>query len=99
MLKKTRLPLTTRFHDLRHYMCDTLDHQGVHARVVMEILGHANITITMNTYAHMLPEVSRAAAERLDALFAVDEADKGTDKDEDGVEQDRTDDREDEAQN
>jgi len=49
----------------------------------------------MNTYTHVLPEVSRAAAERLDALFTGDEADEGTDKDEDVVEQDRTGDRED----
>jgi integrase len=39
----------------------------------MEILGHTNINITMNTYAHVLPQVSREAADKLDALLTPDE--------------------------
>ena len=35
------------------------------ARVVMEILGHSAIALTMNTYSHVAPEVSREAAERM----------------------------------
>ena len=40
--------------------------QGVPARVVMEILGHSQISVTLNTYAHVAPEVSREAANRVD---------------------------------
>jgi hypothetical protein len=35
--------------------------QGVPAPVVVEILGHPQISITLNTYAHVAPEVSRRA--------------------------------------
>jgi hypothetical protein len=39
--------------------------QNVPARVVMEILGHSQIALTMNTYSHVAPEVSREAADRM----------------------------------
>ena len=40
--------------------------QGVPARVVMETLGHSNISITMDTYTHVLPELQRQAADAMD---------------------------------
>ena len=55
-----------RVHDLRHTAASVLLAQGVPARVVMEILGHSQISVTLNTYAHVAPEVSREAATRLD---------------------------------
>jgi integrase len=58
-----------RIHDLRHTAASVLLAQGVPARVVMEILGHSQISVTLNTYAHVAPEVSRAAAERVDAAL------------------------------
>jgi integrase len=54
-----------RLHDLRHTAASLLLAQGVPARVVMEILGHSQIALTMNTYSHVAPEVSREAAERM----------------------------------
>ena len=39
--------------------------QNVPARVVMEILGHSQIALTMNTCSHVAPEVSREAADRM----------------------------------
>lgn len=42
---------------------------GAHPRVVMEILGHSQISTTMNIYAHVLPRVQREAITGLDALF------------------------------
>src|SRR5712691_12645240 len=51
-----------RFHDLRHSYATLLLVQDVPARVVMEILGHSQISLTMNTYTHVLPELNRAAA-------------------------------------
>jgi integrase len=55
-----------RFHDLRHSCASLLLVQGVSARVVMETLGHSNISITMDTYTHVLPELQRQAADAMD---------------------------------
>ena len=44
--------------------------QGVAPRVVMELLGHSQIGLTMNTYAHVTPALGRSAAERMDELLA-----------------------------
>jgi len=70
ILKAAGLPEQTRFHDLRHSCATLLIAQGVHPRVVMEILGHSQISTTMNIYAHVLPRVQREAVTGLDALFA-----------------------------
>jgi integrase len=58
-----------RFHDLRHSCATLLLVQGVSPRVVMEILGHSQISLTMNTYTHVLPELRRQAADRMDDLL------------------------------
>ena len=64
-----------RFHDLRHSCASLLLAQNVHPRVVMEILGHSTISLTMNTYSHVLPKAQRDAAEPLDRLFTAERAD------------------------
>jgi integrase len=58
-----------RLHDLRHTAASLLLAEGVAARVVMEILGHSQISITLNTYTHVDPERNRDAAERLERLL------------------------------
>jgi integrase len=60
-----------RFHDLRHACASLLLAQGVNPRVVMEVLGHSQITLTLNTYSHVLPSLTADAASRMDALLAV----------------------------
>jgi integrase len=65
LLDKAGLP-QRRFHDLRHSCATLLLAQGVSPRVVMEILGHSQIALTMNTYTHVLPELKRDAARRMD---------------------------------
>jgi len=64
-----QLPATLRFHDLRHSAATLLLAQGVHPRAIMELLGHSSITVTMNTYAHVLPAMMREAADKMDALL------------------------------
>ena len=58
-----------RFHDLRHSCATLLLVQGVSPRIVMEILGHSHIAMTMNTYTHVVPELRRDAAQRMEALL------------------------------
>lgn len=58
-----------RFHDLRHSCATLLLVQGVSPRVVMDVLGHSEIALTMNTYSHVVPELQREAAQRMQAIL------------------------------
>lgn len=58
-----------RFHDLRHTCATLLLSKGVNAKVVSEMLGHASITITLNTYSHVLPDMQDTAAEAMEAAL------------------------------
>jgi integrase len=69
LLKAAGIPTSLRFHDLRHSAATLLLAQGVHPRAIMELLGHSSITVTMNTYAHVLPAMMREAADKMDAIF------------------------------
>jgi integrase len=55
-----------RFHDLRHTHATHLLRAGVHPKIVSERLGHSTITITLDTYSHVLPGMQEEAAERID---------------------------------
>lgn len=68
LLARARLP-RRRFHDLRHTAASLLLALGVDVRVLQEILGHSQIGITANTYAHVLPPLLLDAAGKLDTLF------------------------------
>lgn len=59
-----------RLHDLRHTAASLLLLQGVSPRVVMEILGHSQIALTMNTYSHVAPELQvQAMSSMSEALW------------------------------
>jgi len=58
-----------RFHDLRHSCASLLLAQGVSPRVVMETLGHSQISLTMNTYSHVIPAVQAEAANAMDRIL------------------------------
>ena len=59
-----------RFHDLRHTCATLLLSEGVNVKVVSELLGHASITITLNTYAHVLPDMQDSAADAMEAALS-----------------------------
>jgi hypothetical protein len=43
---------------------------GVPARVAMQVLGHSQISLTLGTYSHVVPEMAEEAAKRVgDALW------------------------------
>lgn len=68
LLAKAGLP-GIRFHDLRHTAATLLLSRGVHPKVVSEMLGHADISITLRIYAHVTPHMQQAAVAVMDALF------------------------------
>jgi integrase len=60
------------FHALRHTHATDLLRRGIHPKIVSERLGHSSISITLDTYSHVLPDMQRAALEGLDdALFGA----------------------------
>jgi integrase len=57
-----------RLHDLRHTHATLALRAGIHPKVVSERLGHSTVTITLDTYSHVLPSMQRRAAEAVAAL-------------------------------
>jgi integrase len=51
-----------RFHDLRHTCATLLLTRNVNPKIVSEMLGHATIAITLDTYSHVLPNMRDHAA-------------------------------------
>jgi integrase len=64
-----------RVHDLRHTCASLLLAQGVDARTIMETLGHSTITMTLDTYAHVMNTTLKAAADRMDDALGEDPKD------------------------
>ncbi len=68
LLKRAELP-PIRFHDLRHTCATLLLSKNVNPKIVSEMLGHATIAITLDTYSHVLPTMQESAAKAMeDAL-------------------------------
>ncbi len=61
-----------RFHDLRHSCGTFLASRNVHPRIIMEILGHSQISTTMNTYTHVELGSMRDALDSIGDLFDGD---------------------------
>ena len=68
LLLDARLP-RMRFHDLRHAAATVMLTLQVQPRVVMETLGHSQISTTMNRYSPVIPELQRDASERVGAAL------------------------------
>lgn len=70
LLKRADLP-RIRFHDLRHTYATIALGRGVPLKVVSDTLGHSSIAITADTYMHVTPSMSRAAADAMDAVHGT----------------------------
>lgn len=68
LLKRAGLP-EIRFHDLRHTCATTLLGRGVHPKMVQELLGHAIVAMTLDTYSHFLPSMGDAAGDAMGDAF------------------------------
>lgn len=58
-----------RFHDLRHTAATLLLGARVNPKIVSEMLGHATVAITLDTYSHVLPDMQQDAAAVLEQLL------------------------------
>ena len=67
-LKENNLP-KIRLHDTRHSCTTAMLSAGIDHKTVSKHLGHADVYITLNTYAHSTPAMEKAAAEKLDNLI------------------------------
>ena len=68
ILEDAGLPVI-RFHDLRHTAATLLLEEGTHPKVVSDMLGHATISLTLDTYSHVIPTLHQEAANVMDRLF------------------------------
>lgn len=68
LLVRAGISSNFRFHDLRHTHATWLLEAGVNVKVVSERLGHANIRITLDTYAHVLKTMQGEAVKVLDKI-------------------------------
>jgi integrase len=69
LIGKANVP-RIRIHDLRHTSATLLLSSGENAKVVQERLGHADVSMTLNIYAHVTPDMQRGAADKLEALMS-----------------------------
>lgn len=71
VLKRAGLP-RIRFHDLRHSAATIHLQNGTHPKVVQELLGHSTVSMTLDTYSHVLPGMQEQAARALEAALLKD---------------------------
>jgi integrase len=69
ILEKAGLLASIRLYDLRHTCATLLLAANEHPKVVSERLGHSNITLTFDTYSHVLPSMQHAASERMERML------------------------------
>ena len=58
-----------RLHDLRHTHASLMLQQGVNPKTVAERLGHSSVTITLDTYSHLLPGIQEEVVSKFDAAM------------------------------
>lgn len=68
LLQQAELP-QIRFHDLRHTFATLFLSEGVHPKIVQEMLGHATINITLDTYSHVLPNLQNKVVREIESDF------------------------------
>jgi len=68
-LVKTAKVKAITFHGMRHTCATLLLQAGEPVHVVSKRLGHVRVEITLNTYAHVLPDMQRQAAATMGALL------------------------------
>lgn len=70
ILKKCNLK-EIRLHDLRHTFATRLFENGIAPKTVQSILGHADISTTLNIYTHVMKDTKDRAIDKIDYLFQL----------------------------
>lgn len=60
-----------RFHDLRHTAATLMLAQGIHPKVVQEMLGHSTVSLTLDTYSHVMPNMQAEAAAKMQVALSA----------------------------
>ncbi len=81
ILEQAGLP-HMHFHDLRHSAASILIGMGINPKVIQELLGHSDISITLGIYGHLFPSMQQDVVERWQDVFG-DKSD-GDDEDDEG---------------
>ena len=63
-----------RFHDLRHSFATIALSNGIHPKIVQEILGHSDIKITLQTYSHVIPVLHGDSMDKIEKMFKIGDA-------------------------
>ena len=69
ILERANLRTTLRLYDLRHSCATLLLAANENPKVVSERLGHSSITLTMDTYSHVLPDMQQGASDKLERML------------------------------
>jgi len=69
LLKRAELP-NIRLYDLRHTFATLWLESGEHPKILQEILGHSRISVTLDTYSHVIPHMQREAMSRFSHMFS-----------------------------
>lgn len=68
-LKRAKIRESIRLYDLRHTCATLLLQAGINPKIVSERLGHAGITLTLDVYSHVLPNMQQSASDHLEAMI------------------------------
>jgi integrase len=67
-IRRAGLP-KIRFHDLRHTAASLMLNHGVPVLIVSKRLGHAKVSITLDTYGHLIPQMQEGVGQLMDDLI------------------------------
>ncbi len=61
------------FHDLRHSAATILIGMGIHPKVIQELMGHSDVSITLGIYGHLFPSMRQDVVEKWQGVFGEQE--------------------------
>ena len=79
LLVEAGLP-AIHFHDLRHSAATILLCMGVNIKVIQELLGHTDISVTLGVYSHLQPSMQQSVVDTWDSVFNVDDSNEDSKK-------------------